>query len=97
MTRMVARVSRWWYSRCYESAVLAREHGVGAAGGAADLSASIWADEELLGECERRGTTLRLMVCFAQKPECAVRRTISDVRMCRLAWIPHFHESLLRS
>lgn len=76
MTRMVARVSRWWYSRCYESAVLARERDGGAVA-AADLPASIWADEELLAECERRGTTLRLMVCFAQKPECAVRRTIS--------------------
>jgi hypothetical protein len=76
MTRMVARVSRWWYSRCYESAVLAKEREDGGRADA-DLSASIWADEELLAECERRGTSLRLMVCFAQKPECAVRRTIS--------------------
>jgi SAM-dependent methyltransferase len=67
ITRMVARVARWWYSRCYESVVLA--------GG--DMSKSIWSDEALLKECEQRGTSLRLMVCFAQKPECAVRRTIS--------------------
>jgi hypothetical protein len=66
ITQMVARVARWWYSSCYESLV-----PDGSASG------SLWADEGLLKECEKRGTSLRLMVCFAQKPECAVRRTIS--------------------
>jgi hypothetical protein len=67
ITRMVARVARWWHSRCYEADVLA----------SGDSSKSIWSDPDLLKECEKRGTSLRLMVCFAQKPECAVRRTIS--------------------
>jgi SAM-dependent methyltransferase len=67
VTRMVGRVARWWYSRCYESHVLS----------SGEMSQSIWSDEALLDECEKRGTSLRLMVCFAQKPECAVRRTIS--------------------
>lgn len=67
ITRMVARVARWWYSRCYESIILAD----------GDMNKSIWSDAALLKECEERGTSLRLMVCFAQKPECAVRRTIS--------------------
>jgi hypothetical protein len=67
ITKMVARVGRWWYSRCYESLVLP--------GG--DISKSIWTDESLIRECEKRGTSLRLMVCFAQKPDCPVRRTIS--------------------
>ncbi|KAF2399683.1 hypothetical protein EJ06DRAFT_511880 [Trichodelitschia bisporula] len=65
IARMVARVGRWWYSRCYERAVL----------GATE--ASIWDDEAVLAECEERGTTLKLMLCFAQKPEVPVRRTIS--------------------
>ena len=67
ITKMVARVGQWWYSRCYETAVLPN----------GDPAKSIWADEALMRECEKRGTSLRLMVCFAQKPECAVRRTIS--------------------
>jgi hypothetical protein len=70
ITRMVARVARWWYSRCYESHVLA-------SGGNNTDDQSIWCNDGLLEECEQRGTSLRLMVCFAQKPECVVRRTIS--------------------
>ena len=42
-----------------------------------DVSRSIWSDEALIRECEKRGTSLRLMVCCAQKPDCPVRRTIS--------------------
>lgn len=67
ITKMVARVGRWWYSRCYESLVLPN----------GDVSKSIWSDEALRRECEKRGTSLRLMVCCAQKPDCPVRRTIS--------------------
>jgi SAM-dependent methyltransferase len=66
ITQMVARVARWWYTRCYETGVLS-----------AGSDQSIWTDQALIKECEARGTSLRLMVCFAQKPECAVRRTIS--------------------
>ena len=71
ITRMVARVGRWWYSRCYESLVMLRS------GEEADVGKSIWSDESLMRECEKRGTGLRLMVCCAQKPDCPVRRTIS--------------------
>ncbi|TLD38438.1 hypothetical protein E2P81_ATG00981 [Venturia nashicola] len=67
ITKMVARVGRWWYSRCYESLILPN----------GDLSKSIWNDAALIRECEKRGTNLKLMVCFAQKPDCPVRRTIS--------------------
>jgi hypothetical protein len=67
ITQMVAKVARWWYSRCYESLILPN----------GDISKSVWMDEALLKECEQRGTSLRLMVCCAQKPECIVRRTIS--------------------
>lgn len=67
ITKMVARVGRWWYSRCYESLVLPN----------GDITKSIWDDPALIRECEKRGTNLKLMVCFAQKPDCPVRRTIS--------------------
>lgn len=52
----VARVGRWWYTRCYESAAGEK---------------SIWhADEgrRLLRECEKRGASFKLVVAYAQKP-----------------------------
>ena len=67
ITKMVSGVGRWWYSRCYESLVLPQ----------GDLTKSIWNDAALVRECEKRGTSLKLMICYAQKPDCPVRRTIS--------------------
>ena len=57
ITKMVARVGRWWYTRCYESS-----EGV-------SMQPSIWSDKALLRECELLGTTLKLMVCCARAPE----------------------------
>ncbi|GAO18977.1 hypothetical protein UVI_02014870 [Ustilaginoidea virens] len=54
ITRMVTRVGRWWYTRCYENA----------AG-----NKSIWNDKALLSECEQSGTSLKLMVCCARVPD----------------------------
>jgi hypothetical protein len=67
ITKMVARIGRWWYSSCYEKFALPE----------GEVRKSIWADDALIRECEKRSTSLRLMVCFAQKPDCPVRRTIS--------------------
>lgn len=72
ITDMVARVGRWWYSRCYESLVLPEAGETGAI-----LENSIWRDEKLIRECETRGTTFRLLIGYAQKPEVGVRRTVS--------------------
>jgi hypothetical protein len=58
ITRMVARVGRWWYHRCYEVPV-----GVDA------MARSMWADRALLDECEVMATSLKLTVCFARVPE----------------------------
>lgn len=59
ITKMVAKVGRWWYSRCYEN-------------GAAQLgsvSGTMWNDRQLLAECEEWRTSLKLMVCYARVPE----------------------------
>lgn len=69
---MVARVGRWWYSRCYESLVLPEAGEDGNV-----LENSIWRDESLIRECEKRGTSFRLLIGYAQKPEVGVRRTVS--------------------
>jgi SAM-dependent methyltransferase len=77
ITDMVARVGRWWYSRCYESSVLPEAGEPGAAPSGNLLENSIWRDESLIRECEKRGTSFRLLIGYAQKPEVGVRRTVS--------------------
>lgn len=57
ITKVVAKVGRWWYDRCYVS--VAREPG----------GKSMWNDQALLAECEEWRTTLKLMVCHARMPD----------------------------
>lgn len=57
ITKMVAKVGRWWYERCYESVA---PDGRGK---------SMWADQALLAECEEWQTSLKLMVCHARVPD----------------------------
>lgn len=68
ITKMVAKVGRWWYTRCYEWAVLPD----------GDLERSIWTDKKVLKECESRGSGFKLLVAYAQKPLDARRRTLSE-------------------
>lgn len=70
ISKIVAKVGRWWYTRCYESAILAK-------GNDDEQGESIWEDKQLLKECEKRETGLKLLICFAQKPEGVRRRTVS--------------------
>lgn len=76
IAEMVAKVGRWWYSRCYESVVLPEAREPGTVGGNI-LENSIWKDEALIRECEKRGTSFRLLIGYAQKPVVGVRRTVS--------------------
>ncbi|KAF2823342.1 hypothetical protein CC86DRAFT_66197 [Ophiobolus disseminans] len=77
ITDMVARVGRWWYSRCYESLVLPEAGEPGAENSGDLLKNSIWRDENLINECEKRGTSFKMLIGYAQKPEIGVRRTVS--------------------
>ena len=54
----LATVGRWWFTRCYEMITL--PYG--------DVERSIWNDEALLEECEKRETGFKLLLCYAQKP-----------------------------
>ncbi|XWW96395.1 hypothetical protein V2A60_004369 [Cordyceps javanica] len=58
ITKMVTRVGRWWYTRCYENAAGIREG-----------RKSIWDDKALLNECQELGTSLKLTVCCARAPD----------------------------
>jgi hypothetical protein len=68
ITKMVAKVGRWWYTRTYEWAVLP--------GG--ELRRSIWSDKKMLHECKVRGSSFRLLIAYAQKPIEMRRRTLSE-------------------
>ena len=57
ITKMVARVGRWWYTRCYENAAEPA------------TPATIWNHRALLQECEEHGTSLKLMVCCGRAPD----------------------------
>ncbi|CAJ2507936.1 Uu.00g091220.m01.CDS01 [Anthostomella pinea] len=54
ITKMVSKVGRWWYNRCYEVPT--------------GMPKSIWNNRALLAECEEWGTSLKLMVCHARMP-----------------------------
>lgn len=64
--KIVARVGRWWYTRCYESPVLPN----------GDVDRSLWANKKILRECQQRGTGFRLLIAYTQKPS-EKRRTAS--------------------
>lgn len=76
LTNSLAVVGRWWFTRCYEMITL--PHG--------DLERSIWNDEALLDECEKRETGFKLLLYYAQKPaelksqSGATSKTTEDVR-----------------
>jgi hypothetical protein len=61
ITKMVAKVGRWWYSRCYEN--------VASPAPFAGTRGSLWNDKPLLAECEEWGSSLKLMVCHARVPD----------------------------
>lgn len=67
ITKMVAKVGRWWYTRCYESVTLP----------SGEVSSSILNDEALLQECENWNANFKLVVAYAQKPVQGRRRTAS--------------------
>lgn len=71
ITKTVAKVGRWWYSTCYEEMVADTKST------AAEGQSSLWATPGLTREMERHGTCLRLLICYAQKPDCSKRRTAS--------------------
>ncbi|KGO75632.1 hypothetical protein PITC_055100 [Penicillium italicum] len=67
IAKIVARVGRWWYSKCYEDPILST--------GSTDPS--IWNDRKVLRECQKRGTGFRMFIAYAQKPSEVPRRTAS--------------------
>jgi hypothetical protein len=67
ITKMVAKVGRWWYTRCYEMSVIPE----------GDLGRSFFNDAALLNECEKWNSSFKLVVAYAQKPVAGRRRGAS--------------------
>ncbi|KAJ5960901.1 uncharacterized protein N7479_008051 [Penicillium vulpinum] len=68
IAKIVARVGRWWYSKCYEDPILSNRN---------TQDPSIWNDRKVLRECQKRGTGFRMFIAYAQKPSEVPRRTAS--------------------
>ncbi|KAJ6095630.1 hypothetical protein N7486_006376 [Penicillium sp. IBT 16267x] len=68
IAKIVARVGRWWYTKCYEDPVLPDT---------GDNDPSMWNDRKVLRECQQRGTGFRMLIAYAQKPSEVKRRTAS--------------------
>ncbi|CAK7208580.1 hypothetical protein SCUCBS95973_000150 [Sporothrix curviconia] len=66
ITSTVARVGRWWHSRCYGDAALAPSLRQTPN---TTKSSDLWMDRALLTECEEWRTNLKLMVCYARVPD----------------------------
>ena len=75
ITKMVAKVGRYWFTSCYEWTVLPD----------ADLKRSIWADKKVLQECKTRGSGFKLLIAYAQKPLENRRRTVSEPMLPTMA------------
>lgn len=67
IAKIVARVGRWWYSKCYEDPVFST----------GNTDPGIWNDRKVLRECQKRGTGFRMFIAYAQKPSEVPRRTAS--------------------
>ncbi|CAG7972661.1 unnamed protein product [Penicillium salamii] len=70
IAKIVARVGRWWYSKCYEDPI--------------SHPRSIWDDRKLLRECQKRGTGFRMFIAYAQKPSQVPRRTANLITLISL-------------
>ena len=68
IAKIVARVGRWWYTKCYEDPVLPDT---------GDNDPSMWNDRKVLRESQQRGTGFRMLIAYAQKPSEVKRRTAS--------------------
>lgn len=83
ITRMVAKVGRWWYMRCYEASLFGsvsaakKERNRSRKERKETETKSIFTDIKLLDECEKWNTSFKLVVIYAQKPVVVRRRTNS--------------------
>ncbi|KAJ9607221.1 hypothetical protein H2200_008293 [Cladophialophora chaetospira] len=74
--KIVSRTARTWWQHCFEASVISD----------GNLSKSIFADKNVLGECKGRGSSFKMLIAYGQRPVFETRRrTMSEPAVSTLA------------
>ena len=65
INRVVSKVGRWWYNKCFEDYPHNDQDDDEQESRAVK---SLWEDQTLLRECEKRKTSFRMLISYAKKP-----------------------------
>jgi len=77
--KIVSTTARRWWQHCFEAAVISN----------GNLSTSIFADKTVLSECKGRGSSFKMLIAYAQRPNLDIstsrRRTMSEPAVSAMA------------
>ncbi|KEF59978.1 uncharacterized protein A1O9_04826 [Exophiala aquamarina CBS 119918] len=77
--KIVSTTARRWWQHCFEAAVISD----------GNLSTSIFADKTVLSECKGRGSSFKMLIAYAQRPDLdprsSRRRTMSEPAVSAMA------------
>lgn len=77
--KIVSTTARRWWQHCFEAAVISD----------GNLSTSIFADKTVLSECKGRGSSFKMLIAYAQRPNLdnstSRRRTMSEPAVSAMA------------
>jgi hypothetical protein len=77
--KIVSTTARRWWQHCFEAAVISD----------GNLSTSIFADKTVLSECKGRGSSFKMLIAYAQRPNLdnstSRRRTMSEPAVSSMA------------
>lgn len=74
--KIVSRTARRWWQHCFEASVISD----------GNLSTSIFANKNVLGECRSRGSSFKMLIAYAQRPVFETkRRTMSESAVSTMA------------
>lgn len=81
ISKIVSTTARRWWQHCFEAAVISD----------GNLSTSIFADKAVLSECKARGSSFKMLIAYAQRPDLdngsIRRRTMSEPTVSTMATI----------
>ncbi|KAI1607875.1 hypothetical protein EDD36DRAFT_412739 [Exophiala viscosa] len=74
--KIVSRSARTWWQHCFEASVISN----------GNLSTSVFASKNVLGECRSRGSSFKMLIAYAQRPVFETRRrTMSESAVSAMA------------
>ncbi|KAK5052498.1 hypothetical protein LTR84_002362 [Exophiala bonariae] len=81
ISKIVSTTARRWWQHCFEAAVISD----------GNLATSIFADKTVLSECKARGSSFKMLIAYAQRPNLdnssIRRRTMSEPTVSTMATI----------